>query len=343
MEPDSTYYIDLISRHLAGECTEAEQQELVVWINNSSENKELFAQYRNAWLLVDAMNIELNTDTNKEWENFKSKKSFSNPAIEKEDAKIISIAPQKNKAKLFMSIAASILVLVGLAALYLIFSGRPEMKNLEAFNTNIESKLPDGSIISLKKNATLQYPETFEGNERLVKLKGEAYFQVTPDKQKPFIIETKNVMIEVVGTKFYVNATDENKEVEVIVNEGTVAVYYKINPEDKILVTAGEKAELSSETITPGIKENNTDKNFIAWKTHQMSFENEKLIDICNTLEDVYDCKIRIKNKALNNCTVTASFDNQSLESVLKVLEATVNIKISKKGSYIEITGNSCQ
>ena len=123
---------------------------------------------------------------------------------------------------------------------------------------------------------------------------------------------------------------------------GVLGVVGYDKPSEKVILHPGEKAEFSkiAQTIT---KSTNEDENYMAWKTKKMVFNDEKLADIIQMLNKVYRSDIRLKNNNMADCRVTASFDNQSLDAVLNVLKATVDLNINKTGSSIELSGNGCK
>jgi transmembrane sensor len=173
-------------------------------------------------------------------------------------------------------------------------------------------------------------------------LKGEAYFQVTHDNKKPFIVSSGTARIEVLGTQFNVNTKTSTGTMEVVLTTGKVSVYYKAKPEHNVLLVPGEKAVLlaDKEQIS---KSANTDPNYMAWKTRVLEFDNETLAEVVNTLQNVYQTPVKLADPALAECRVTASFNDQSLESVLQVIKETLDLQVKKNGKTIELSGKSCR
>jgi ferric-dicitrate binding protein FerR (iron transport regulator) len=107
------------------------------------------------------------------------------------------------------------------------------------------------------------------------------------------------------------------------------------------LVSPGEKVdiELTGNSIKKSI---NDDKNYLAWKTRRFVFSNNTLIEVVTLLNKVYHSDIRLSGNNLNNCRLTAIFDNQSLVSVLNVIKSTLDVSIISNGSVFEISGKKC-
>jgi ferric-dicitrate binding protein FerR (iron transport regulator) len=123
-----------------------------------------------------------------------------------------------------MRIAALFLIIAGAAILYYVLNSDQKIKNITAHADNkiLKDTLPDGSVITLNKNASLVYPEKFKGDTRSVSLTGEAFFEISPNKEKPFVIGVNDVMVKVVGTSF--NIRSSRGTTEVIVESGIVQV-----------------------------------------------------------------------------------------------------------------------
>ena len=339
MENDSTYNINLITRYFAAEANEQEMFLLLDWIKANPENQKIFDEYHQTWLNLEKAKIEKFVNIDEEWNEIGLK-----TIKKKNQTKIISLNTERSHnsfIKILKYAAVFVFFAVSAVAMYY-YLNKPKVIQLAAKIDVIESKLPDGTSVTLNTGSTLEYPKEFEKDKRSVKLKGEAYFNVSHDAAKPFIIAADNIMIEVLGTTFYVNTNNTNGKVEVILTNGRVAVYHKDKPNERVILEPGEKIELSK-NIEEYSKTINEDENYLAWKTKKMIFTDEPLTEIVQTLNKVYHSNIQLKNNNIANCKITATFDNQSLDAVLNVIEATVDVKIDKTSEKIEISGIGCK
>jgi transmembrane sensor len=118
-------------------------------------------------------------------------------------------------------------------------------------------------------------------------------------------------------------------------------VYFNDNPSGQIIISPGEKVdvELNGNTIE---KSMNDDKNYLAWKTKRMVFSDNTMSEVVSLLNKVYHSEIRLSGENINNCRLTAIFDNQSLESVLNVIKSTLDVTVTSKGPAFEISGKKC-
>ncbi|NJO89470.1 MAG: DUF4974 domain-containing protein [Chloroflexia bacterium] len=331
-------HIALIIKHLSGETTVNEEQLLAGWLNENELNKKQFNETQSAWELANE-NLDpevalINIDD--EWEKLSSTINFN------EKDKVVEFIPKKEKSSFnWVKIAAAIIIVATIASVWYLLN-QPKETELVATNKIIENKLPDGSNISIKEESSIVYNKKFNQSERRVFLKGEAYFEVKPNKEKPFIVDAGSITVEVLGTSFLVKNDEQQNLSEVIVTEGTVLVYNTENKQDSVIITAGQKASFEKKS-TALIKGENLDPNYMAWKTKNFNFENTSLDEVIKTINHAYNSNIVLKNEKLGNCRITLPLQNQSLESVLRVLERMLDIKVNKQGNKIEISGEGCE
>lgn len=324
-------HINLIFKHLSGDITELEKKQLFDWTAENNEHKNIFEDYQKVWNMSDTdVHPEIDKiDVEAEWKIFKDDSGIDDKKIKK-----------SNKYKKFPILrvaAVAAVILIGFVAIYFL---NPKEEVLFADNKVVESKLPDGTEITVNKNSEIRFSNKFNKKERKIELQGDAFFKVSKDENKPFIIDAESFFVEVLGTEFYVNSIF--KERKVIVKEGTVAVYQFKDKRDQIIVTAGE--EVIFDTKQNEIRKvENYDENYLSWKTKIFNFNNRSLEDIFFDLEAVYNIKFEFKNPELKNCRQSVSFENQSIDEILNVLRATFDqISFSKNKNIVIVNGDTC-
>jgi ferric-dicitrate binding protein FerR (iron transport regulator) len=344
MNENTTYYTELIARYFSGEIAEDELSQLSDWLIADAGHKELFRQYQKTWMLVEKQKVHSAIDPEQEWVKMQSKMNAN--TSRKETPKVIQLnSDNKNRQSIFLTgwkVAAAVVVLMVSSFLLYNYFSKPSEIVVTANVENIEQLLPDGSVVSLHAGSQITYPEKFSLGTRTIELKGEAYFKVSYDKTKPFIMASGDARVEVLGTEFNVNTNSPAGNMEVVLTTGKVSVYYSEKPKENVLLLPGEKAELltGQKFIR---KETNTDPNYMAWKTRVLVFENETLGQVVQTLQQVYQSPITLSDQQLTGCRVTASFNDQSLESVLQVLTETLDLQVKMYGKHINISGNGCK
>jgi ferric-dicitrate binding protein FerR (iron transport regulator) len=344
MNENTTYYTELIARYFSGEIAEDELHQLSDWLIADAGHEELFRQYQKTWMLIEKQKVQSAIDPGQEWVSLQSKMKPN--TTRNETPKVIQLNSDiKNRQSIFLTgwkVAAAVVVLMVSSFLLYNYFTKPSEIVVTANAGNIEQVLPDGSLVSLHAGSQIIYPEKFSSGTRNIELKGEAYFKVSHDKTKPFIVASGDARVEVLGTEFNVNTNSPAGNIEVVLTSGKVSVYYREKPTENALLLPGEKAELltGQKFIR---KENNTDPNYMAWKTRVLVFENEILGRVVQTLQHVYQSPITLSDQQLGECRVTASFNDQSLESVLQVLTETLDLQVKTDGKNINISGNGCK
>ena len=195
--------------------------------------------------------------------------------------------------------------------------------------------LADGSIVHVNEYSELTYPENFIKDKREVYLKGEAFFEVTRNSDKPFIINTdKNASVKVLGTAFNVKVHNLNMEVIVQVVEGKVALYTTDFVDNQMLLEKNETGILSNKSLskTEGIQENT-----LSWKTGILIFENTLLTDVINDLVDYYKMSIILDDVDVEKYKITATFDNQPFEEVLEEIMLIVDLEYTIENDTVQI------
>lgn len=333
MKTNATYFIDLITRYFYSEATPGEIHELETWVKSDPANAQTFSEYQKTWKTIEHTRIASSIDLDLEWNDLKVK-------VEKLPSSVRP--PQYSILPWLLRIAAVFLFLAVPSFFLYKYLNHPGEKQLTATTEMVEQTLPDGTVVTLNSGATLSYPDRFEGSFRRVTLQGEAWFEVARDKTKPFIVAVENVRIRVVGTTFFVNSKSYHHTREVILSTGLVKVYYENKPEKTAFLLPGDKAELSCDGYTIA-KTTNEDVNFLSWKTKHIVLSNTPLNEVVALLTKVYHTSVSLSNDGLNDCRITATFDRQSLESILNVLKATLDLEVRITGTGIELSAHGCQ
>jgi ferric-dicitrate binding protein FerR (iron transport regulator) len=257
-----------------------------------------------------------------------------------------SIQPTKVNRKINLwpyAAVASVAILLTLA-FHHILNREPENKVsyiLAQTPNGVKSRitLPDASIVYLNSGSTLRYPATFERNERKVLLKGEAYFEVKKDPAHPFVVETGNLHVKVLGTHFNVKNYDEDNVIETSLLEGSVEVE-KISDNivnENVYLTLNQQAVYNKESGK--ISKRNIDASLAAiWKENKYYFENEYFSSIAAKLERNFNVKIMINSEKLNDRTFSGLLDkNRTIYQILDALKIYCNFNYVVKGDTVII------
>ena len=330
---------DLIAKYFANECNQEEENELFEWINQNPGNKELFNQVKQDIEILKISKSMNKVNVDKAWVKVRNR-------IQEEDENLPLVEEYNTRVIRFSSVlkyAAMVIVLLGIGILsnkiYQNISNK-DISLVYAANNEQgkEIVLPDGSIVVLNSESTISYPNTFAGNERRVVLKGEAFFDVTKNQDKPFIIESKNAEVKVLGTSFNVNANLPDNQVEVFVKTGLVQLSDTRDVNKKILIKPGDVGLINNMDLS---KSFNKDLNRISWKTKEIIFHEDNLSNVIQTLNKVYNINISCIDQNILDLPYTATFRDQEIDSVLNVICMTFDLKIDYSDDQINLMKHS--
>ena len=335
------------------------------WIKSHPEQKATILDAKQLVLNLQQLETE-EDDMNLEqeiWENIEANISTQN-----ERPKIIRL-------RNVLSIAATLLVLVSAFIWIKNQSSSPSKTKLaDAEWINYENTtgliktivLADSSSVTLEPFSSLKYPTTFNGEERAVFLKGEAFFDIARDTLKPFMVYANETITKVLGTSFRVIAFEGEKTVEVEVKTGKVAVYANVASEKntgvkkQMIVEADEKISLPLPNkkieVTPNQKVvfDRKAENMIRTvaplpqiikkveELPQFQFKNEPIAKIFTALEEAYGIDLEFDEATLSNCTVTTTLNDEPLFQKLNIICMALNLEYSEKDAVIFIKGEGC-
>ena len=327
---------DLIIKYLNCETTVDETKQVEAWRSENTANEKEFKKLQLAWKKAESTSRDIQSiDLEAEFKLFQ--KSISS---QKKDTKVLQISSFKTSNNSFLRVAASIAIVLGIA--YFIMNNKGSNPQFIAAEKVLEEKLLDGTEISLNIGSNLTYEKDFNVSNRRVKLQGEANFDVTHDKEKPFIIDAGKVFIKVLGTNFYVNTSDEDGNSEVILSEGSVEVTSKSTGEKQIL-TPGEKSEFIV-TAKKFKKSRNTDKNYLSWRTRKLVFNHAKISYVAQKMMHTYGIEIKV-NPQVRDCIFpnnVIDIDKTSLNQMLDMIKfgSQDHIKVIREKDRITLKGD---
>lgn len=305
-------------KYLLNECSLAESTAVTTWLQADAGNEKYFNELLQVWQQGAVLGKESDINTDAAWQRFQHK---INPTV----------AASKTRTIITWQRVAAIFILVAGLAFIAYWRMTDTIKPVVAMATDavLTDTLPDGSVVTLNKGASLQYPAAFTKDKRPVQLKGEAFFAITPNKNKPFEITVNDVLVRVVGTSF--NIKTVGNRTEVIVETGRVEVIRNkqrvlLNPGEQI-ITGAENEPLKKDTVSDGM--------YNYYRTKEFVCNNTPLWKLVEKLNEAYKTTIIIDNPELKQLLLTATFSNESLDKVLEVVALTFSIKVVKEGDRI--------
>ncbi len=317
---------DLLVKDLTGEITAEEEKVLNQWVNEGLENRKYYNDFRLIWQKSLELAAKSTLDENEAWKRFQQRIS------PKHTATVVEFPHKKNKRNTWIKVAAAMLfAIAGSAITYLyVFKPRPvETLQIAAVNEVINDTLPDASVVTLNKHSKLYYPSRFNKDSRSVKLEGEAFFNITPNKQSPFTIAVNDITVKVVGTSF--NIRSFNGKTEVIVETGIVQVIQngkitELKPKEKVVAGAQDSTS---------VKQPVTDELYNYYRSKKFVCDNTSLERLVEMLNEAYGVHIVIAKDELKKLLLTTTFDNETLDHIIEIISDTFNISVVRKDGQI--------
>lgn len=315
---------DLLVKFMLGITTPAEQQSVEAWIAADSANAKYYEHFRLIWDESKKLAAVSTVNEDDAWKRFQQRVGANEDTG---GARIIK--PDFSAWRRNLAIAATLLVLLGAAGFWFMKTSRPQ-HTVYANNTVRLDTLPDGSFVTLNKQSSISYANSFT-KERHVKLEGEAFFNVAQDPGRPFVIKVNDVTVKVLGTSFNIKST--NGKTEVIVETGAVEV---TKQHHSVQLQRNEKAIVTDQDEAP-VKQNNTDELYNYYRTQTFVCNNTPLWKLVDILNEAYGVNIVIANTTKRDLPINVTFSNSSLDSTLKIIALTYGITVDQNGNNITL------
>lgn len=304
---------DILQQYIEGSLNQQEKEDVAKWLDADEKHMQEFLLLRG---LYDA------TLWNKQ-DGFADEQSNEKKPYKKRSPKIVYE---------FLKIAAVFLLALGCYHLF-IYTKSHDNSNI-ALQTvyapegqRAEVVLSDGTKVWLNAKSSITFPNQFTNNDRIVELNGEAYFDVTHDDAKKFVVKTEKYQVMVHGTEFNVHAYGNSEEFETALIKGSVEVVSNSTKESIMLSPNSRVYEDNNRLVLTDIES----QDQFLWKKGILYFENQDVNDLFKKLELYYDVKIEVKNKEILTHQYTGKFwTKDGVEHVLKVLQLRHNFKYTK-------------
>lgn len=322
---------DIINKYLTGQCSEEEVVEVNAWMKESEENARQLFRMEEIYHLG-----KFNQYADRQQMARAEKQLYKK--LDEEKRKQNKILRMHRWMK-YAAMIAVILVIGGGSGYWLYQNGNNQHMMVAVANEGIvkEIILPDGTKVWLNNLATLKYPREFSEKARNVYLDGEAYFEVTKNRHKPFTVQSDAMRVRVLGTTFNFKCDKNYQIAEVTLIEGEIEV--KGNKEEgQIILAPGQRAELNKNNGRLTVKQVDAKMDAV-WHDNLIPFQKADIFTISKALERFYDIKIILSPDMRADKTYSGVLKKKStIESVLKSLQNSISIDYKIVGNNIFIS-----
>jgi ferric-dicitrate binding protein FerR (iron transport regulator) len=338
MKKDKMEHIDWekMAKLINGEASSEDKSEMEDWLSADEENRKLYNTLKRNWDKTGMMNKE-QYDVDKAWNKLNMR---INEGVQEQHGPISTDMGSGRRilqAPLFR-VAAVIILLLGMA--YLLTNRSSTGISFFAVGHTYESapdseqslQLPDGSQVFMNASSRMDYREKKRTSTREVRLQGEAFFDVSPDSKRPFIVHAGPAVIRVVGTSFNIKTFSEDQRVEVSVESGRVELMGSGRQSSSIVLEPGYTGLLSEGSLS---KIKTEDDNLLSWKTKDLVFRELNLNEVIEVLSSTFHRDIVLEQESIASFHFTGNFNDQPIDTVLKVLCTAFDLTYEDQGSSI--------
>ena len=322
MEEENKHIDELIANYLTEGLDKNALDELKTWIAASAENQQYFIRQREIWFSAVSREAASVYDKDKAFENFRNRVE-SQKEIQSTSRRGFSLSALWRYAA-----GVAIIIAVGCISYW---QGEVNVKDTFAdisveapLGSKTKLYLPDGTLVWLNAGSRMTYSQGFGVDNRKVELEGEGYFEVKRNEKIPFFVKTKDLQLQVLGTKFNFRDYPEDHEVVVSLLEGKVGLNNLLREEKEAVLSPDERAVLNKANGLLTV-ESVTASNASQWTDGYLFFDEELLPDIAKELERSYNVKIHIANDSLKTFRFYGNFvrREQNIQEVLEALAST--------------------
>lgn len=333
--------------YLSGEQSSEEQRKVREWMDSDPEHEQ-FVYFLEKICNTSAEEKE-EWDVDAAWSRYKAlyKESLDTDK-EYHAAKPYSIKLNRTQARSYISWlyrlgGMAAIIAITILIVFLTYEPKQEFQEpppsreiVTKYGQRTHLRLSDGSLVIINAGSKFKVPEVFPDSIRRVQLSGEAYFEVTPDSNRPFIVYTGNTVTRVLGTKFGIRAYNEDDRVAVVVVEGKVALRSTAAPGDPGRQITKNQIGIVTETGSPAISDVKDVAPYLGWTKGNLVFAHDSLGQVITGLERWYDIDIKLKDSALAGRNFTGRFTaRQPLTEVLDAIALSMGLKYERRASTI--------
>ncbi len=324
--------IEDIIKLVTGNLPLEEKGKVITEINTQKEKKEIFRKMKISWAFLSSSrklnDYEIEDAYLKARDKISGKKGRFTPTI-----------------KIAFKYAAIIVFLISLTTIYYINKqhlnpvDNTQKLSYTSFITEDGQRakvvLPDSSIVWLNSGTTISYPSNFSEQHRKVSLKGQAFFQVSHRENNPFSVQAKGLIVQVMGTRFDVDAYPENGEVAVVLESGKVSLAHKGSGAFNYTMQPGEKATYN--ITNNALNLNSADASiYSSWKDGKLIFRNESMKNVVEKLKRWYNIDIEVANEEVYSSIFSGTIQNESYEEIFRYIEIVCDVSCRLIHNYEE-------
>lgn len=325
-------YRDLIIKFFAEEISDEELDLLKSWLSKSDGNRKIFDQENELWHISDKKTKLEHFNTGNVWNAISSKYKFGN--------KLRKVTVVRKTTINLLVAAACVGLLIISGSLVALINTRQSFHQATVTSTLVSTNcgdnarifLPDSTEVILNSGSKLQYDGGYDIKDRVVRLHGEAFFDVRTNPDKPFVVKVDKMDVTATGTRFNVLSYDNENRIEATLEEGVIKV--NIAGKEPISLNPGQQVVYSKKSEKAEIQNVNT-YTYTNWMENKLQLQDTPFEEALRKIGRKYNVTFEVTNKGLLDLKYTATFIDESIEDVMAMLKivSPINYKIEYRAS----------
>ncbi|WP_455640383.1 FecR family protein [Parabacteroides sp.] len=316
----------LLDRFMRGETSAEEERMLLAWFRSDVARDELFDLYRRRW--QESKSGELDEEVlERMLQQTKARMRMSEPPH------------HRKRINLWTKYVAAVIFIIGIGIASYVFTRQSTVEDVKEEYVVEADKgqrasitLPDGTKVWLNSHTQLSYLADYGRQERIVTLKGEAYFEVAKDKERRFVVKTDMMDVEALGTSFNVKAYKADDKITTTLFTGSV----RVSAYDKsVVLSPNQQVQLSrtDRKLKVNVPDNSRYANM--WRDNELAFNKETFEDIAIVLNRLYNVQIVFDSEKIKHYRFSGVIKNNSLDNVIEIISLTAPITYRSRGDTI--------
>ena len=328
-----TEIVEKIAKLLSGEANQAEINEINAWRNEAAEHERYFNESRECWLLAEETPLSEIVGKNKTWEQIAAQIGTLAPAWTYSKRTLLRLVSMA--AAIAVLLTSSVFLGSGYRKRMALAKSAKEVVITAPEGQKAKVSLPDHSRVWLNSGTTLSYRTDFGITERTVKIRGEAFFDVDRDESKPFYVQTDDIAVRVLGTRFNINNCVGSENTSVSLLSGSVDVISAKNGNLIANLSPGQKVVIDNQTLNSHLSECDVALESI-WQSEQLKIQMEPIAEVIRKMEYWYGVEIDLLSSD-NDELYWFTIKDQSIAEMLNLIDRITPIDYTINDRHITI------
>jgi len=342
---------DQLIHYFAGECSEKEAAKIEAWISADPDRERRVARLRQIWEAAER-EPQSSPDADAMWDRLERRLGSSEQERKESEPSRQSVNRSRRKGELrsqrvggylgFPLRVLTVSVLVLVLGIWTVYEWEPVRQRASSMRTittkagqRAQIQLGDGTQVKLNAQTTLILPPKFGSEKRKVILRGQAYFEVTPDEDRPFLVHTKNIVTKVLGTKFDVGSYPDDEEVRIVVAEGKVAVRSSGEKTGGDMTLSDRQMASLSDSGKSVVRRGIDTGPYLAWTEGELLFRDASFSEVRQRLRSWYGLRVKLEGSPEAVGHLNATFTDEPIEEVLSIVAETLDLRYEREGEEV--------